>query len=90
MAVHEGSVKDSVVGEEEIADYLLFTLNQRGNFSYVKELGLDAPTDNIKDVLNHVASRSGKDTLYAARSMLRKYRDGKFGLFLLDALLYSV
>lgn len=90
MVGHLGSVKDSVVGEEEIADYLLFTLNQRRNFSYVTELGLDSPTDNILDVLNHVASRSGKDTLYASRFMLRKYREGKFGLFLLDNLSFPV
>ncbi|KAK8822567.1 hypothetical protein WA577_005727 [Blastocystis sp. JDR] len=33
-----GSVKDSIVGEDEIADYLLFTLNHKGNFSYVEKV----------------------------------------------------
>ena len=81
-----GSVKDSVVGEGEIADYLLFTLNQTNNFRYVEEIGLEEPTDEITDVLNTISRRSGKDELSAARLFIRKYREGKFGMFLLDTL----
>ena len=85
-----GSVKDSVVGEEEIADYLLFSMNRNKHFEYVKELDLDKPTDEITEVLSHIMRRSGKDSLSAARFFLRKYREGKFGLFLLDELQYTV
>lgn len=83
-------MKDSVLGEDEIADYLLFILNQNKNFSYVSELKLDEPTDDIVDVLSHLSRTSGKDELAAARLFIRKYRQGKFGLFLLDTLSFLV
>lgn len=34
-----------------MADFLLYTLNKRGNFSYVEKLGLDGPSDEIESVL---------------------------------------
>ena len=81
-----GSVKDSVVGEFEIADYLLFLLNQRGIFSYVDALGLKEPTDSLKELITGICNKFKKDELSAARLFIRFYREGKFGLFLLDTL----
>lgn len=85
-----GSVKDSVVGEGEIADYLLYTLNRRRNYSYVPVLGIGKPTDNLSVLLTLMCSKYKKDELSAARMFIRLYREGKFGLFLLDDLVYSV
>lgn len=49
--------KDHLVGEEQIADYLLFWMNQNDEYGYVPALGLKAPSDNIKEVLFHVAQQ---------------------------------
>lgn len=65
-------------------------MNRGSHFEYVNELGLDSPTDEIMEVLSYIGRRSGKDTLTAARFFLRKYREGKFGLFLLDELQSTV
>ncbi|RHY14931.1 hypothetical protein DYB32_010806, partial [Aphanomyces invadans] len=42
-----GAIKDEIVGEELIADYMLFLLNQMNSTQYVKALGLSGPTDDI-------------------------------------------
>ena len=53
-------------------------------------LGLKHPTDNIDELLSEICSRYKKDELSASRLFLRYYREGKFGLFLLDHLEYYV
>jgi len=40
------TLKDQLVGEEYIADYLLYWLNKSCNFSYVEEMGLEEPEDS--------------------------------------------
>ena len=85
-----GSIKDSVVGEGEIADYLLFTLNEKHNFSYVEQVGLSEPTDDVDELIGSMMRRFGQDSLSAARKFLKMYREGKFGQFLLDKLQLSV
>ncbi|XP_033004351.1 mitochondrial ribosome-associated GTPase 1 [Lacerta agilis] len=55
-----GAIKDHLVGEDVIADYLLYTLNQRQQFSYVERYGLDGPSDNVESVLKSIALRLGK------------------------------
>lgn len=47
--------KDHLVGEEQMADYLLYWMNQNDEYGYVPALGLKAPSDNIKEVLFHIA-----------------------------------
>lgn len=79
-------MKDSVVGEDEIADYLLFTLNHKGNFSYVEKVGLKQPTDELPILIEAMMERYKKDALACARRFIRMYRDGIFGSFLLDDL----
>lgn len=81
-----GSVKDSVVGEGEIADYLLFLLNSKQNFSYVEQVGLKEPTDNVDVLIDRMMDRFGQDAISSARRFIKMYREGKFGLFLLDSL----
>jgi hypothetical protein len=45
------SLKDSAVGEELIADYLLFWLNRLGRFEYVEYMKLAEPIDNCRLML---------------------------------------
>jgi hypothetical protein len=46
-----GNLPDHDVGTMLIADYILFTLNRRGNYRYVKFFGLEGPSDCITTVL---------------------------------------
>ena len=74
------------MGEDEIADYLLFTLNRRSNFSYVEKVGLKEPTDSLPILIQAMEARFKKDPLACARRFIRLYREGAFGLFVLDDL----
>ncbi|XP_059028708.1 mitochondrial ribosome-associated GTPase 1 isoform X3 [Mustela lutreola] len=55
-----GTVLDHLVGEETLADYLLYTLNRHRLFGYVQHYGLDGACDDITSVLKRVAVRLGK------------------------------
>ena len=46
-----------MVGEEIVADYLLYWLNKNEEFDYVSALGLSSPTDDIRHVLLEIASQ---------------------------------
>ena len=47
--------KDHLVGEEVVADYLLYLLNKNQEFGYVSALGLETPIDNIHELMIHIA-----------------------------------
>lgn len=94
-----GCLQDHLVGQEIIADYLLFWLNKQRKFQYVDILGLKNPNDNIMDVLAMVALKMGKikkiknydgqlidkpDFNYAAEHFLRIFRTGELGKICLD------
>lgn len=55
-----GTILDHLVGEDVIADYLLFTLNRLERFGYVEKYGLGEPCDNIEQVLKCIAIKLGK------------------------------
>ncbi|XP_077879832.1 mitochondrial ribosome-associated GTPase 1 isoform X3 [Ictidomys tridecemlineatus] len=55
-----GTVLDHLVGEETMADYLLYTLNRHQLFGYVQHYGLDGASDDIEHVLKRVAMRLRK------------------------------
>uniref|UniRef100_A0A2K6PHG3 Mitochondrial GTPase 1 n=1 Tax=Rhinopithecus roxellana TaxID=61622 RepID=A0A2K6PHG3_RHIRO len=55
-----GTVLDHLVGEETMADYLLFILNRHQRFGYVQHYGLGSACDNIERVLKSVAVKLGK------------------------------
>ncbi|CAG9128115.1 unnamed protein product [Plutella xylostella] len=93
------SLQDHLVGEEAIADYLLYWLNKHGKFKYVVYMGLEEPTDDINEVLiagarkfnriRRVRDYDGKvrdvpDFLESARTMIRAFRTGELGRALLD------
>jgi mitochondrial GTPase 1 len=92
--------QDHIVGDEIIADYLLYYLNKTKNFSYVEFLGLTEPTDDITKCL---LSNSQKlnltrrlksmvnnsveerpDLYMSAKYFVRAFRDGQFGKLCLD------
>ncbi|XP_066285935.1 mitochondrial ribosome-associated GTPase 1-like [Branchiostoma lanceolatum] len=55
-----GAIKDHLVGEDFLADYLLFRLNRHENFRYVEHYGLREPCDQVMRVLGHIAVTMGK------------------------------
>lgn len=94
-----GCLPDHLVGEELIADYLLYWMNKNRRFEYVKEAGLDNATDNIAEVLVSYAKGLGAerkyknldgqilnipDILVAARRFIKHFRNGVFGGINLD------
>ncbi|XP_055536511.1 mitochondrial GTPase 1 [Wyeomyia smithii] len=92
-------LQDHLVGEELIADYLLYLLNRRENFKYVDVMGLREPSDSIDEVLvlgarhlnRTVRIRNFDRTLlarpdvnFAAKHMIKAFRTGAFGKILID------
>uniref|UniRef100_A0A8B9CUL6 Mitochondrial ribosome associated GTPase 1 n=1 Tax=Anser brachyrhynchus TaxID=132585 RepID=A0A8B9CUL6_9AVES len=55
-----GAIRDHLVGEDIMADYLLYTLNRQQQFGYVQHYGLPEASDDIGHVLKHVALILGK------------------------------
>ncbi|NXK40404.1 MTG1 GTPase, partial [Piprites chloris] len=55
-----GAIHDHMVGEDVMADYLLYTLNKQQQFGYVQRYGLDEPCDHIEPVLKRVALAQGR------------------------------
>lgn len=92
--------QDHLVGEDLIADYLLYWLNKNEYYPYVDVMGLDDPTDDITLVLLAGANKLGKtvqvknvetntidtrpDLKAAARYFINNFRKGFFGRICLD------
>ncbi|NWZ12930.1 MTG1 GTPase, partial [Agelaius phoeniceus] len=55
-----GAIRDHLVGEDIMADYLLYTLNKQQQFRYVQRYGLGQPCDHIEPLLKHVALSQGR------------------------------
>ncbi|KAK1333418.1 hypothetical protein QTO34_005801 [Cnephaeus nilssonii] len=55
-----GTVLDHLVGEDTLADYLLYTLNRHQRFGYVQHYGLGEACDDVASVLKRVAIKLGK------------------------------
>jgi len=89
------TLRDHVVGEEYICDYLLWYLNKHHYFDYVQYMGLRQPEDDVRIMLaksalfsNKIKTRVGgkelPDFAFAARNFLAAFRNGKFGQINLD------
>lgn len=93
------TLQDHLVGEEIIADYLLYWLNKNNNFDYVSYLNCDVPTDDIRIALAKAAIHRQSSIKYRdfsgsyiyrpdlqgmARNFINAYRTGVFGKTLLD------
>ncbi|KAK0086620.1 hypothetical protein PV325_002863 [Microctonus aethiopoides] len=94
-----GCLQDHLVGQEIMADYLLFWLNKQKRFEYIEKLQLPAPSDNILEVLTCIAKNLGKvqsirsyngqriqrpDYVFAANHFLKVFRNGELGPICLD------
>lgn len=91
-------LQDHLVGEDVIADYLLYWMNKNKKFSYVEYMGLEEPTDVISEVLTMSAVKLKKykkiktsegykiypDFILAAKHFLDGFRRGDLGKFILD------
>ncbi|XP_021237505.1 mitochondrial ribosome-associated GTPase 1 isoform X2 [Numida meleagris] len=55
-----GAIHDHLVGEDIMADYLLYVLNRQQQFGYMERYGLPEASDNIRHVLKCVALTLGK------------------------------
>uniref|UniRef100_A0A8C6LP74 Mitochondrial ribosome-associated GTPase 1 n=1 Tax=Nothobranchius furzeri TaxID=105023 RepID=A0A8C6LP74_NOTFU len=55
-----GTILDHLVGEDIIAEYLLYSLNRLGNFSYAEKYDLPEPSDDIQYVLKRIAVKLQK------------------------------
>ncbi|NXG68361.1 MTG1 GTPase, partial [Baryphthengus martii] len=55
-----GAIRDHLVGEDIMADYLLYTLNKQQQFGYVLRYGLAEACDDIETVLRRVALTQGR------------------------------
>uniref|UniRef100_A0A3B1K4M5 Mitochondrial GTPase 1 n=1 Tax=Astyanax mexicanus TaxID=7994 RepID=A0A3B1K4M5_ASTMX len=55
-----GTILDHLVGEDIIADYLLYSLNRLQRFGYVEKYELEGPCDDIQHVLKSIAVKLGK------------------------------
>uniref|UniRef100_A0A8C5QCC5 Mitochondrial GTPase 1 n=1 Tax=Leptobrachium leishanense TaxID=445787 RepID=A0A8C5QCC5_9ANUR len=55
-----GTILDHLVGEDIMADYLLYMLNQNNLYSYVEKYALDGPCQDIESLLKKIAIKLGK------------------------------
>ncbi|NXF44165.1 MTG1 GTPase, partial [Oceanites oceanicus] len=55
-----GAIRDHLVGEDIMADYLLYALNKRQQFGYVQRYGLAQACDDVEPVLRRVALAQGR------------------------------
>lgn len=93
------TMQDHLIGVQIIADYLLFYLNKQSNDRYVEYLGLEAPTDNITELLVLTAAKLKKvmkkkspdgsyksfpDIDFAAQHFIKGFRNGNFGNVLIE------
>ena len=88
-----GAIKDHLVGELELAEYLLFLLNQATNRDYVARCGLREPTDDVTTLLSALGRRFGAvqaggavNLEASAQRFLAMFRAGQLGRFTLDDL----
>lgn len=96
-----GCLQDHLVGNDVIADYLLFWMNKNSKFQYMELLGLKEPCDDILTVLTDGAIHLGRykkfknydgrivekpDIEMAAITFIKSFRQGLFGKTCLDSL----
>ena len=81
------AIRDGILDDELICDYVLFKLNQEKVFTYVSRYGLPSlrPVDNVHDLLVGVQKRMGLNSRANATSrFLADFREGALGKITLD------
>ncbi|XP_057298735.1 mitochondrial ribosome-associated GTPase 1-like isoform X1 [Hydractinia symbiolongicarpus] len=85
-----GTFPDHVIGEEVIADYLLYALNKQKNTRYLKMCALKEPCDDFDKVIYSLAeqrdliSDSRPDYRRCSILLIQAFRNGRFGRITLD------
>lgn len=86
-----GTFPDHVIGEDLIADYLLYVLNKQQNYSYMELCDMQEPSDDINQVLRAVAIKNGfiysnnlPDVPRCSNLLIREFRAGRLGSITLD------
>ena len=90
------SLRDELVGEELIGEYLLWNFNQNGQYLYKKKYALgtvQSPIESYETVLRGIGRAIGSlhhkgqlDRDRAAKKFISDYRSGKLGQMTLDVL----
>lgn len=93
------TILEHLVGERILADFLLFWLNKHQYFNYVEYFGIEKPTDSVLEILSHICAKEKKylkirnemneyvlrpNFNIAASMMVRAFRDGHLGKYMLD------
>lgn len=85
-----GTFADHVIGEEVIADYLLYAMNKQNNQGYLDMCGLNEPTDDFDSVISSISqkyelTRRGKPCYRRCSiKMVAAFRKNQFGRMTLD------
>ncbi|CAB1343339.1 unnamed protein product [Coregonus sp. 'balchen'] len=79
-----GTILDHLVGEDIMADYLLFSLNRLEKYSYVERYDLGEPSDDIQQVLKRNITLTVPNYTAAAYDFIRSFRKGELGRVMLD------
>ena len=81
------AIRDGILDDELVSDYVLFKLNQEKVFQYVSRYSLpgNLPVDNVHDLLVGVQKRMGLNSRANATSrFLTDFREGTLGKITLD------
>jgi hypothetical protein len=81
------AIRDGILDDELVSDYVLFKLNQEKVFQYVSRYSLpgNLPVDNVHDLLVGVQKRMGLNSRANATSrFLTEFREGTLGKITLD------
>eukprot|EP00293_Proteomonas_sulcata_P002081 CAMPEP_0184319076 /NCGR_PEP_ID=MMETSP1049-20130417/106458_1 /TAXON_ID=77928 /ORGANISM="Proteomonas sulcata, Strain CCMP704" /LENGTH=121 /DNA_ID=CAMNT_0026639083 /DNA_START=1 /DNA_END=362 /DNA_ORIENTATION=+ len=95
-----GSIKEGIADPVALADYLVYQLNLNGQTDYLKTLDLDTEMQDIVIILEKICQRFGfyrkrgakdpegpmLDLELGAKYLVRRYRKGELGKFVLDRL----
>lgn len=86
-----GCIDDSEAGEDYIADYILYRLNNMRCYEYVKTLDLKEPSDDISEIASHISRIIERkwntvNPTQCYKIFINQFRNGYFGRICLDDL----
>jgi ribosome biogenesis GTPase A len=77
-----GSTKEKITSVINVADYLLFRLNNSNLIkTYPQKIHLKQPTDNIHELLDHIAAKNSFHILHQSRISKLLNETDKKGLY---------
>jgi len=85
-----GTFPDHKIGEDLIADFLLYTLNKQNNTMYLGMCGLESPCDDLDAVLkahstkHGLIERGGPNFYLSSKMLIADFRAGNYGRMTLD------